>query len=67
MYKYCHAKIDNNGRIRIFYKIEQGKIQLPDAIILATAKYLEADLITDDWDDFQGFDENINILNIADM
>jgi predicted nucleic acid-binding protein len=28
------------------------KIKLPDAIILATAKYLGAELITDDWDDF---------------
>jgi predicted nucleic acid-binding protein len=50
-----------------YRKNKTKKIKLPDAIILATAKYLEADLISDDWDDFQGFDENVNILNIDDL
>lgn len=50
-----------------YRKNKTKKIKLPDAIILATAKYLEADLISDDWDDFQGFDKNINILNIDDL
>ena len=50
-----------------YRKIKTKKIKLPDAIILATVKYLDADLITDDWDDFQGFDENINILNIEEL
>ena len=40
------------------------KIKLPDAIILATTKYLEADLITDDWDDFEGIDNNIEIIKV---
>ena len=35
------------------------KIKLPDAIILATAKYLGAELITDDWDDFVNIDNSI--------
>ena len=43
------------------------KIKLPDAIILATAKYLEADLLSDDWDDFKGFDNQVNVKNIDDL
>ncbi|MES2766826.1 MAG: type II toxin-antitoxin system VapC family toxin [Bacteroidota bacterium] len=40
------------------------KIKLPDAIILATAKSLGADLITDDWDDFQGIDKTVQVKKI---
>jgi predicted nucleic acid-binding protein len=49
----------------IFYrKNKYKKIKLPDAIILATAKFLNADLITDDWDDFQGFEEHVRIIQL---
>ena len=34
------------------------------AIILATAKLIEADLLTDDWDDFQHIDEAVVIHSI---
>ena len=34
------------------------KIKLPDAIILATSKYLNLPLLTDDWDDFQNIDSD---------
>ena len=40
------------------------KIKLPDAIILSTANYLAADLLTDDWDDIEGFDSTLQIRKI---
>lgn len=40
------------------------KIKLPDAIILATSKYLNLPLLTDDWDDFQNIDSEISIQNM---
>jgi hypothetical protein len=49
----------------ILYKTsKKRKIKLPDAIILATAKYLGADLLTDDWDDFVNIDIDVNVRNI---
>jgi predicted nucleic acid-binding protein len=49
-------------QVVIYRKSKVRKIKLPDAIILATAKYLGADLITDDWDDFQGIDPKVVIV-----
>lgn len=46
---------------------KKRKIKLPDAIILATAKYLEADLLSDDWDDFINIDSDVNVLNIDNL
>lgn len=40
------------------------KIKLPDAIILATARSLEADLLTFDRDDFLNIDASVKILEI---
>lgn len=40
------------------------KIKLPDAIILATAKWIGADLVTDDWDDFRVIDGQITINGV---
>jgi predicted nucleic acid-binding protein len=40
------------------------KIKLPDAIILASAKSIGADLITDNRHDFQHIDAAVNILSI---
>lgn len=51
----------------IYRKNTSKKIKLPDAIILATASYLEADLYTDDWYDFENRDENIKIYDIDDL
>jgi predicted nucleic acid-binding protein len=51
-------------QVIIYRKNKLKKIKLPDAIILATAKMLKADLITDDWDDFIGIDESIKIIPI---
>jgi predicted nucleic acid-binding protein len=48
----------------IYRKNKTKKIKLPDAIILATAKYLGADLITDDWDDFMNIDTQVNVQNM---
>ena len=48
----------------VYRKNKIKRIKLPDAIILATAKYLNADLFSDDWDDFQGIDNSLNVLNL---
>ena len=51
----------------IYRKNKIKKIKLPDAIILATAKYANADLLTDDWDDFQKIDLSVNVLSLDDL
>lgn len=51
----------------IYRKNKSKKIKLPDAIILATAKYLNADILTDDWDDFQNIDSSVNVLSLDDL
>jgi predicted nucleic acid-binding protein len=51
----------------IYRKNKTKKIKLPDAIILASAKYANADLLTDDWDDFQNIDSTVNVLDIKDL
>ncbi|MGI8884841.1 MAG: type II toxin-antitoxin system VapC family toxin [Pyrinomonadaceae bacterium] len=48
----------------IYRKNKVKKIKLPDAIILATAKYLNADLLTENWKDFQTIDNFVNVLNL---
>lgn len=48
----------------IIYRKNKKKIKLPDAIILATAKNLGADLITDDWDDFINIDKEVVIKKL---
>lgn len=48
----------------IYRKNKTKKIKVPDAIILASAKYVNADLLTDDWDDFQNIDSTVNIRDI---
>lgn len=40
------------------------KIKLPDAIILATSKAINATLLTDDWDDFLNIDSTVNVLSV---
>ena len=53
--------IDANQKIPdqaiIYRKNKSKKIKLPDAIISASAKYVNADLLSDDWDDFQNIDD----------
>ncbi|MBW8051786.1 MAG: type II toxin-antitoxin system VapC family toxin [Cytophagales bacterium] len=41
---------------------QQSKIKIPDAIILATASMLNADLITNNPADFKGIDKNVGIV-----
>ena len=48
----------------VYRKNKIKKIKLPDAIILATAKYLGAELITDDWDDFINIDDSVVIKKL---
>ena len=42
---------------------KKNKIRLPDAIILATAKYTDCKLITTNVKDFQSIDNKIEIIN----
>ncbi|MCY7376634.1 MAG: type II toxin-antitoxin system VapC family toxin [Pyrinomonadaceae bacterium] len=51
----------------IYRKNKSKKIKLPDAIILASAKYVSADLLTDDWDDFQNIDSTVTVEDIEDL
>lgn len=48
----------------IYRKNNSKKIKLPDAIILATARHLDAVLLTEDWKDFQTIDTSVNVLNL---
>lgn len=50
-----------------YKKSKRRKIKLPDAIILATANFVEADLLSDDWDDFVYIDDMVNVLNINEL
>lgn len=43
------------------------KIKLSDAIILASAKFINADLLSDDYDDFQSVDSTITVIDIDDL
>ncbi len=50
----------------VIYRIDNSKkIKLPDAIILATANYLKADLITNNTKDFENFDDNVKLLDAS--
>lgn len=51
----------------IYRKNKSKKIKLRDAIILASAKYVNADLLTDDWDDFQNIDASVSVRDIDDL
>ncbi len=51
----------------IYRKNKTKKIKLPDAIILASAKYASAELLTDDWDDFQNIDSTVVIKDLDDL
>ncbi len=51
----------------IYRKNKSKKMKLPDAIILASAKYINADLLSDDWDDFQNMDLTVNVKDIDDL
>jgi predicted nucleic acid-binding protein len=48
----------------IYRKNKSKKIKLPDAIILASAKYVNADLLSDD---FQNIDSTVIVKNIDDL
>lgn len=48
----------------IYRKNKKRKIKLPDAVIFATAKIIKADLITDNYRDFQDIDSLVNVVNL---
>ena len=47
-----------------YRKSEVRKVKLPDAIILSTAKYLKADLISNNLKDFLGIDDTIKLVGL---
>lgn len=51
----------------IYRKNKTRKTKLPDAVILASAKYINADLITDDFKDFKDIDPSIKVLSLDDF
>lgn len=58
--------IDTNFEIRkkvIEYR-KQKKIKLPDAIILASAAIMKADLFTYNVDDFKNIDDQVKLFNL---
>jgi predicted nucleic acid-binding protein len=70
LFKHLEIVHSNDAVMRqvvIYRKNKSKKIKLPDAIILATAKYLDADLLSDDWDDFRGIDKAVRVLNVDDL
>lgn len=48
----------------IYRKNKIKKIKLPDAVILASAKIINGDLITNNHRDFQNVDLSVNVLNL---
>lgn len=50
------------ANVAINYR-KKNKIKLPDALIISTAKILEADLITSNVRDFINIDTKVNIIN----
>jgi len=58
--------IETNLEIRkkvIEYR-KKKRIKLPDAIILATANIMKADLFTYNMDDFQNMDDTVKLFNL---
>ena len=51
-------------QVIVYRRNKSKKIKLPDAIILATARTLGADLVSDDWDDFINIDSQVVIRKI---
>jgi predicted nucleic acid-binding protein len=51
----------------VYRRNKVKKIKLPDAVILATAKCLDADLITDNFRDFQGIDSSVRVISLDDF
>lgn len=47
----------------VFRKNKLKKLKLPDAIVLATAKYIGADLLTNDFTDFGSKFNSVKIIN----
>lgn len=51
----------------IYRKNKTRKIKLPDAIILAAASSVEADLITDNHKDFVNIDSSVKVISLDDF
>jgi len=46
---------------------KKSKIKLPDAIILATAKFVNAELLTDNTEDFKNIDNSVKVAPIKNL
>ncbi len=51
----------------VYRKNPAKKIKLPDAVILATAKYLETGFLTNNLNDFQGVDPLVTISGVEEL
>jgi predicted nucleic acid-binding protein len=61
LFNLVHTDMRIADRVVDYRKIK--KIKIPDAIILATAHQLNADIITVNEQDFVGVDENVEVVN----
>ncbi|HMX38721.1 MAG TPA: type II toxin-antitoxin system VapC family toxin [Saprospiraceae bacterium] len=52
-------------RVVEYRRSPKRKIKLPDAIILATASFLGAELLTGDWDDFLHIDSEVLVTDVG--
>lgn len=50
----------------INYRVKKN-IKIPDALILATARYLNADFLTENKNDFTGIDPFVKILSLKEI
>ncbi len=57
--------MDIAEQVILYNKQKRKKIKLPDAIILATAKNLGAQLLSEDWDDFLGIDDKVIVRDLS--
>ena len=66
---FANIEIDHEiaNQAIVYRKSKIKKIKLPDAIILASAKIIDADLVTDNYKDFQNIDPSVNLLNLNDF
>lgn len=51
----------------VYRKNPSKRIKLPDALILASAKQADAELLTDNWKDFHNIDTSVTVQKIDDL
>ncbi|MCB1176137.1 MAG: PIN domain-containing protein, partial [Leptospiraceae bacterium] len=61
-FEIIHTNIEISKKVVEYRKKKKNKI--PDAIILASAKFIEADLFTYNTYDFKNLDDSVHIFNL---